>query len=154
MKKILVAVDDTKGSIPAVDTTVKLFPCVRPEAIVLLYVQKIEGRSLMDDVLLSRSEVETLKESLEGTEHQDKLDRRAESVIAYFKKRLEDSGIQGVQPTIRAGHPAEEILKVARQEGVDMIVLGCRGRRLHNIFMGSVSREVANGADVPVLIAK
>jgi len=35
-----------------------------------------------------------------------------------------------------------------------MVVVGSRGKRLHNLWMGSISREVANDAEVAVLITK
>jgi len=91
---------------------------------------------------------------LKGTEHQEKLDRKAKKVLDYFKKALEEKGVTGVKPVIKEGHPAEEILKIAQEECAEMIVLGSRGKRLHNLFMGSVSREVANRADVSVLITR
>ena len=154
MKKVLVAVDDSKASIQTIEFMGKLFPCFQPETVILLHVQKIEGRSLMDDMLLSDSEIETLKESLKGTEYQERLDKRARKVTEHFKKVLGQKGITGIRPVIKQGHPAEEILKTSRDEGVEMIIIGSRGRRLHNLFMGSVSREVANRAHVPVLIAR
>ncbi len=154
MKKILVAVDDTKSSLRSVEFMAKLFPYTRPETVLLLYVEKIMGRSLMDDVLMSDSEIEALKDSLKGTEYQEMLDRKAKKIIDYFKKALEKQGVTGVKPIIKEGHPAEEILKTAQDEGAEMIVIGSRGKRLHNLFMGSVSREVANRADVFVLIAR
>ncbi len=154
MKKILVAVDDTKSSLRSVEFMAKLFPYTRPETVLLLYVEKIMGRSLMDDVLMSDSEIETLKESWSGTEYQEMLDRKAKKILDYFKKALEKQGVTGVKPVIKEGHPAEEILKTAQEEGAEMIVIGSRGKRLHNLFMGSVSREVANRADVSVLIVK
>jgi hypothetical protein len=69
MKKILVAVDDSKGSENAVSALTDLYSCSRPETVVLLYVEKIEGRSLMDE-MLGKAEMSTLKEELKGTEHQ------------------------------------------------------------------------------------
>lgn len=154
METILVAVDDTKSSRRTVEFMAELFTCTRPETVLLLYVEKIMGRSLMDDVLMSDSEIETLKESLSGTEYQEMLDRKAKKILDYFKKTLEEQGVTGVKPVIKEGHPAEEILKVAQEEGAEMIVIGSRGKRLRNLFMGSVSREVANRADVSVLIAR
>jgi nucleotide-binding universal stress UspA family protein len=154
METILVAVDDTKSSRRTVEFMAKLFPCTRPETVLLLYVEKMMGGSLMDDMLMSDSEIETLKESLKGTEHQEKLDRKANKILDYFKKALEEQGVTGVKPVIKEGHPAEEILKIAQEECAEMIVLGSRGKRLHNLFMGSVSREVANRADVSVLITR
>jgi nucleotide-binding universal stress UspA family protein len=154
MKKILVAVDDTKYSLQLIEVVANLFPHNWPETVLLLYVEKIMGRSLMDDVLLSDSEMETLKKSLKGTEHQEMLDSKAEKVIDFFIKAFEKKGITGVKAVIKEGHPAEEILKTAQEEGVEMIVIGSRGKRLSNLFMGSVSREVTNRADVSVLIAR
>lgn len=154
MKKILIAVDDTKGSKAAFEVASKICSCIRPESIVLCYVEKLEGRSLMDDMLLSVSEMSTLKEVLEGTEYQEALDRKAQTIMNYYRKALEDKGLTGVKPVIRKGHPAEEILEAAKKEGVEMIVIGSKGKRVSHLFMGSVSREVANNAEVPVLLVK
>jgi nucleotide-binding universal stress UspA family protein len=159
MNKILVAVDDTKGSLQVVETLKNLLggcsdcSCM-PGTILLLYVQKPEGRSVMSDLLLSASEMETLKESLQGTEYQAQLDQKAEVVLNYFKDLLEKQNFSGIKPLAIQGHPAEEILKVAREEEAEMIVMGSRGKRLHNLWMGSISREVANNAEMAVLIAR
>ena len=94
MNTILVAVDDTKGSLQVVETLQNLLgacvdgACV-PKIINLLYVQRLEGRSVMDGLLLSSSETETLKESLQGTEYQEKLNQKAETVLGFFKGLLE-----------------------------------------------------------------
>ena len=154
MNKILIAVDDTKGTKNIFAMCVKACTCMRPQAIVLVYVEKLEGRSLMDDQLLSISEMKTLKEVLEGTEYQAALDKKAQAVVDYYKKALEDSGLTGVKTVIRKGHPAEEILATAKEEGVDTIMIGSRSHRVSHLFMGSVSREVANASPVPVLIVK
>lgn len=153
MKKVLVAVDDSKGSMKAIDAFVDVFSCNPPEEVVLLHTQKIEGRSLMDE-MLGEAEMATLKEELEGTEYQKKLDRKAEAILDHFRKSLEEKGVKSIKSLSKEGHPAEEILNTAKEEGVGMIVLGTRGKRLHTLLMGSVSREVANTADIPVLLAK
>ncbi len=153
MKKVLLAVDDTKGSKPALETYIRVFPCVRPETTVLLYVEKFEGRSLMDE-MLPDSEIITLREVLHGTEFQEALDRKAQTILNYYRTELENAGVTGIKPVIRSGQPAEEILGAAKEEGVEMIIIGSRGRRVSHLFMGSVSREVANNAEVPVLLAR
>jgi nucleotide-binding universal stress UspA family protein len=152
MKRILIAVDDTKGTKNAFTMCTHVCSCIRPEAVLLVYVEKLEGRSLMDDQLLSVSEMKTLKEVLEGTEYQEALDKKAKAILDYYKKALEDGGITGVKQIVRKGHPAEEILATAKEESADMIVIGSRGKRTARLFMGSVSREVANSATVPVLL--
>lgn len=153
MKKILIAVDDSKGSNAIIETFAPLFSCSRPETVVLLYVEKIEGRSLMDE-MLGIAEMSTLKEQLQGTEYQDALDKKANAILNYYKKSLEDKGVTGIKTVIKVGHPADEILQTAKEEGVEMIIIGSRGKRLHTLLMGSVSREVANRAEIPVLIAR
>ncbi len=159
MKKILIAIDDTKGSLQAVEVLKNLlgdcFECgCVPETIVLVYVKKPGGRSVMSDLLLSTSEMKTLQESLKGTPYQTQMDQRAELVLNHFKDILEKQGFTGIKPLATQGHPAEEILRAAKEEDVEMIVMGSRGKRLHNLWMGSISREVANNAEVAVLIAK
>ncbi len=154
MKRVLIAVDDTKGTKNAFSMCSHVCGCIRPETVMLVYVEKLEGRSLMDDVLLSVSEMKTLKEALEGTDYQEALDKKAQNILGYYKKALEDKGISGVKTIMKKGHPAEEILATAKEERADMIIIGARGKRTTHLFMGSVSREVANGSEVPVLLVK
>jgi len=159
MNRILVAVDDTKGSLAVVKTLNSLLGdcqnsgCV-PKTIILLYVEKLEGRSVMTDLLLSKSEMETLKDSVQGTEYKKQLDQKAEKVLTYFKDLLENNGFSGLITQVREGHPAEEILKAAQENEAEMIIIGSRGKRLQNLWMGSISKEVANNAPMAVLIAR
>jgi nucleotide-binding universal stress UspA family protein len=153
MKKVLIAVDDTKGSTSAIQSCANACRCIGPETVLLLYVEKFEGRSLMDE-MLGEAEMSTLKNVLEGSEYKERLDAKANAVIDFHRKKLEDNGVKGIRPIIKSGHPAEEILKAAKEEGADMIIVGSRGKRTSHLFMGSVSREVSDSADVPVLIVR
>ena len=153
MKKILIAVDDTKGTKNAFGFCVNACACMRPDNIVLLYVEEFEGRSLMAD-MLPVSELTTLKNLLEGSDYKDAIDRKADTVLGHYKKTLEDAGISGIKTVRKMGLPAEEIVNTAKEEGVDMIIIGSRGKRTTHAFMGSVSREVANSSQVSVLIVK
>ena len=153
MKKILIAVDETKGSKDAFETGSNICSCMRPDSIVLVFVEKFEGRSLMDE-MLGEAEMSTLKEALEGTEYKEALDKKSERILEYYRKALQEKGVSGVKSVIKTGHPADEILKTADEEGIDMIIIGSRGKRTSHIFMGSVSREVVNRSEVPVLVIK
>lgn len=153
MDNVLIAVDDSKGSETAVSAFIDIFKSNRPSRILLLYVQKIEGRSLMDE-MLGDPEVSTLKEMLKNTEYQTLLDKHAEKVIGHHSQTLADNGFDGVTAIVREGHPADEILATSKSESAGMIVIGSRGRRMHTLLMGSVSREVSNRSDIPVLLAK
>ena len=153
MKKILIAVDDTKGSEKVFSVGCDLCSCIRPENIVLVYVEKFEGRSLMDE-MLGNAEMSTLRDVLRGSEYQEALDKKAQKLLAHYKKSLEEKGLTGVRTVIKTGHPAEEILNAVREENAEMIVVGSRGKRTTHLFMGSVSREVVNRSEVPVLLVK
>jgi nucleotide-binding universal stress UspA family protein len=152
MKKVLIAVDDTKAS-KAVLTTFS--NAVRqPEEIILLHVERLEGRSLMID-MLGETEIAALKGAVDGTEHKETLDKKAEKILDYYSNELKDCGRLSVKTVIREGIPAEEILKVADAERVELIILGYSGRKgLSRIIAGSVSRDVRKNARVPVLVAK
>ena len=57
--------------------------------------------------------------------------------------------------TGNSGSPGDYILKVSREEDVDMIVMGARGLgKLRKTILGSVSDHVLNKAKCPVLIHK
>lgn len=153
MKKVLIAVDDTKGSQAAVTVFEDVFSSARPESVLLIYVEKPEGRSLMDE-MLGEAELSTLREALKGTEYQEAMDRRAKKILVSYKTSLEGKGVTGIKTVVKIGHPAEEILKTAKEESAGLIVMGSRGKRTHTILLGSVSREIVNNSEIPVLIAK
>ncbi len=152
MNRILIAVDETKKSKAVISTFQNLVKT--PKEVLLLHVERLEGRSLMID-MLGEAELSTLKESLKGTDYKEALDKKAEKILTYYKKELENGGSVSITKVIRAGHPAEEILKVADEEKVDMILLGNNGQKgLNRLFTGSVAKDVQKSAKVPVLVAQ
>lgn len=153
MKNILIAVDDTKGTRNAFTVCSHVCSCLRPEKVALVFVEKFEGRSLIDE-MLGDAEISTLTEVLKGTEYKEALDQKAQKVLDYYRKVLEDKGVNSVKTVIKTGHPADEILNAAKEEKADLIIIGSRGRRTSHLFMGSVSREVANRSEAPVFIVK
>lgn len=153
MKKVILAVDEGKGTEAVIKTFADLFFCARPETVILLYVEKIEGKSVMTE-MLGDAELSTLKEELRDTEYQEQLDRKAKAILAHYSKKLEELGVLGIQTAVREGHPADEILKETVEQAADMIIIGSRGKRVHSLLIGSVSREVSQCARIPVLIAR
>jgi nucleotide-binding universal stress UspA family protein len=152
MKRILISVDDTKGSKAVIPTLQNL--AGRQEDLILLHVERIAGRSLMIG-MLGDAEMSTLKDSLAGTEYKEKLDAKAEKILTYYKKELEDVNFSNISTIIRAGHPAEEIIKVADEENADLIVIGndIKGG-LSRLLIESVASDVKKSAKVPVVIAE
>jgi nucleotide-binding universal stress UspA family protein len=85
-------------------------------------------------------------------EIQQKLRNRADS---DFNLMLEDVDTEGVdvERMIVIGTPFVEILKIARDLDLPMIVMGVRGRSTppEELLFGSTAEKVLRGARVPVL---
>jgi nucleotide-binding universal stress UspA family protein len=152
MKKVLIAVDETEGSKAVLSVFRNM---VRPpESVVLVHVQQLEGKSLMID-MLGDAELNTLRESLKGTQYKEALDRKSEKILNYYRKEIENGGLVSVKTVVRDGITSEEILKVAQEEGVDLIVTGYNGKTfMQRLVTGSISKEMEKNAPVPVLVAK
>ena len=151
MEKVLIAVDESKGSATALRAFRDLIQ--KPRTVVLVTVQRLLGDSLVID-MLGDAERDTLRESLKGTEHQEALDSRAELLLARYAWELQYDGVI-VKTGVRAGPPAEEILKVAREEGVDLISTGHSCKNFFSrLLKGSVSRDIARNGTIPFLVAK
>ena len=85
MNRVLIAVDDTKGSKNVLGVFQNLVK--PPQEVLLLHVQRLEGRSMMID-MLSDCELSTIRESLKGTEYKEKLDRQSEKILNYYRKEF------------------------------------------------------------------
>ena len=60
-----------------------------------------------------------------------------------------------VEYRLAEGEPAEEIVRLAKETGCDLIVLGTHGRTgLERLLMGSVAEQVVRKAPCPVLTVK
>lgn len=93
------------------------------------------------------AEVDPLLLERMAGEVQDAVARRTGRV-------LEDAGVPYATRQ-EIGHPAETIVRVALQEGFDLVVLGSRGlSEIRSFLLGSVSDKVSHHAPCPVLIVK
>lgn len=152
MKKILIAVDETEGSKAVLSVFRNM---VRPpESVVLVHVQQLEGKSMMID-MLGEAELSTLREAMKGTEHKEVLDRKSEKILNFYRRELDNGGLVNVKTIVRDGITSEEIMKVAQEEGVDLIITGYTGKTtMQRLISGSVSKDIEKNAPVPVLVAK
>ncbi len=57
------------------------------------------------------------------------------------------------QARIEEGHPGETLVKVAEEEGADLIVVSTHGRTgLPHVLVGSTAQHVVRHANCPVLV--
>ncbi len=84
----------------------------------------------------------------------DDIRHRAEENVASARARL-SAPSRSVEASVVGGRAAGVILSVAKETDADVVVVGSRGHgMLESMLLGSVSAEVVDGADVPVLVAR
>ncbi|MDQ3743807.1 MAG: universal stress protein [Acidobacteriota bacterium] len=81
-----------------------------------------------------------------------KLRQQAESNFASALEGVETGGVE-IERMVVVGSPFVEILKIARDLDLPMIVMGIRGRSTppEELLFGSTAEKVLRGARVPVL---
>ncbi len=92
--------------------------------------------------------VEECAESVEGAK-----DRKAERVLSAARRLLERWNARA-EYRHEQGHPATEILRVAQQRRVDLIVLGARGSEERGVLVGSTTQSVKAFAHADVLVVR
>ena len=74
----------------------------------------------------------------------------AQAVLAQIDEI--DTGLASVEPELIEGDPAEALMRIAQSRGATEIVVGSRGRGRFRSILGSVSHELLERADRPVVI--
>jgi nucleotide-binding universal stress UspA family protein len=139
--KVLLAVDgsdDTKKMLAYLTTHENLLG-VDPQFVVFTvqpaipsHAAKVVGREAVDDY--HRAE--------------------AERVLAPVSKFLDRHNLK-CSVSYRVGHAADEILKAANRNKVDLIVMGSRGRgSIGSLLLGSVAQSVLSASQVPVMVVR
>ena len=86
------------------------------------------------------------------------LQKFQEEVLQAAQKKMsvaakeEFKAFKKVEPRVVQGAPAEKIIETAKNEGVDLIIMGTHGRKgLERAIFGSVCDKVVRTAPCPVL---
>ena len=83
------------------------------------------------------------------------LREAAEQVLMRSARLAEDRGVKQVDWEARGGHPADVILDVAAERGIDLIVVGNKGMTgARRYFLGGVSDKVSHHAPCSVMIVR
>lgn len=83
------------------------------------------------------------------------MEQAAEGILAVTTPALEEKQVS-YETRIEYGHTAETIVRIANEEGVDLIVMGSRGLSdASALLLGSVSHKVLHAVhNKPVLIVR
>lgn len=89
------------------------------------------------------------------------VDEMYRELEANARKQLENFGaelrqdIKNVEYVVLRGVPYEEILRFAKENGIDLIVIGTHGRKgLDRFLFGSTAEKVVRYAHCPVLTVR
>lgn len=82
---------------------------------------------------------------------QDQLEQHAKDKLAELGEPM---GIPAAQQHILVGMPDTEIHRLAKENGVDLIVVGSHGRHGLSLLLGSTSTGVLHGAKCDVLAVR
>jgi len=82
----------------------------------------------------------------------DVLPREGERALAQVREKA--AGVN-LEMALLTGKPAEEIVRFAKEKGVDLIVIGSQGKQgIARLLLGSVAEKVIRTAGCKVLVVK
>jgi nucleotide-binding universal stress UspA family protein len=139
--KILTPVDGSPASLRAVDIALAMLSRTPGGSLILLNVTNVGTNDPMDLAAMPDWS-------------QDVASRAADAALKGALSKCKTNNI-GFKPMIRAGQVAKTIDEVAREEGVDQIVMGTRGLGgIQGLLLGSVATQVIHLAEIPVTLVK
>jgi nucleotide-binding universal stress UspA family protein len=153
MSRILVPHDGSEMSDKALNKAIEFAKAFRSELVIL---------HVIDDRLIPQSAIIGFiseKSTLDDTKTQLlKLFKiGAESMLKDRLEKAQKNGIN-VRLIMGMGSPAEGIVDVAKNENVDLIIMGSKGVEKNNTnklkLLGSVARRVSEIAECAIMIVK
>lgn len=140
LKRILVAFDGSEKSCDAFNFALemsKLCPGAAPEIIVLSVAQPPEPIDIVEmDAII------------------DSARQHYEELFKGLREKARERNLE-IKTEVAVGHPADQIVKYAKENNCDMVILGQRGKsKIESWLLGSVSKRVATYSPCTVTIVK
>jgi nucleotide-binding universal stress UspA family protein len=152
-QKILVAVDGSEFSRRALNSAVEL-------------AEKFGGNITLIHAYSSTVPVVTSMDTMSGpsitppvssemaAKIAEEAENRGKRILQEAEKFVKSHGIS-VESILVEGDAVREIIRLAQEKNVDLIVVGHRGQsRLREVFLGSVSEGLSHKATCPLLIIR
>jgi nucleotide-binding universal stress UspA family protein len=145
-KKILVAIDGSPLSDKAAEEAIRLAagnPSQFKSKVYGLLVLPNAPRNTFTDFVPAKPITE-----------QDKWAELKERIFFVIEKNAAEMGVP-LETAVAYGEPAEELLRFAQKEEIDVIVIGSTGKGfLKRKFLGSVSHKVVKDAKCSVYVVR
>jgi nucleotide-binding universal stress UspA family protein len=146
LDKILVGVDGSVQADSATDAGASLAKRCGASLVILHVVETIPSGSL-------RQELGDYLSQRRGILTQDEIHEAfGRDIVEAAERRARQMGVEELETVVAVGSAAAQIVDVAHARGIDLIVLGRRGRStMTELLSGSVSRKVIHISKIPVL---
>ncbi|WP_229390638.1 universal stress protein [Methanosarcina sp. DH2] len=139
-KKIMVATD---GSI-----------CSRLAANNGIELARLSGGTVYAIYVVSTDYFSSMAVDMDWERMREALRKEGNQAVNYIKGVGELEGVV-VEPVLLEGHPANELVRYAEEEKMDIIVMGTRGKTgIDRLLLGSVAENVVRNSKVPVMVIK
>jgi len=146
-KKILVPTDISRNSRAAFRCAVNLAEKHDAE----IYVLSVVNIGYLEEA----GKIESNRFHLPHSYVENLMKERTRETDEFIKKNSGDKKGLKIERHIRKGYPLTEIIGMAKEKDVDLIVMGSHGRTgLSHVLMGSVAEKVVRKASCPVLTVK
>ncbi len=139
-KKILIATDGSEYTKNSIEYGIELAKNTQAKLHVIYVIDTAAFASIPMDAAWE-SMYELLKQ--EGDE-----------ATKYVADKAEAEGLTAERFTVE-GHPAEEIIKYAEKNSINLIIMGTLGKSgLDRFLLGSVAEKVVRTSKIPVLVVR
>ncbi len=90
-----------------------------------------------------------------GPDFYAEVTSKLETSLKEVKQAIENQGFKNVTSKLVNGVPHVELVNMAKEQGIDLIVMGSHGRTgFSHALLGSVAEKVVRKAHCPVLVVK
>lgn len=135
-RKILLAVDGSENAKNAACSGLEIAKNTGAE----VYAVYVAGISCCSPIMPESYDWEIGKEGSEAVTEIEEMGKEVEVPV---------------NPILLQGHPAQEILNFADQNGIDMIVMGAQGKtEVDRFLLGGVTEKVVRHAKAEVLVVR
>ena len=142
IQKILLPHDFSEHCEPAVEYACDLAKKYKAQ-VTVLHVYQLPGMAFPEGYVVA------------GPETVQKMLSQVEAALQKAKAEVEAKGVDAVEAKTAQGVPFSEIVRTAREEDFDLIVMGTHGRTgLKHALLGSVAEKVVRKAPCAVLTVR
>ncbi|TFF88614.1 MAG: universal stress protein [Promethearchaeota archaeon] len=154
--KILLAMDSSKTAFRAAEKAVQLKKQWKSEVVAF---HSIEHHMIPQEIPLSLPVNNTYSYGIPAevyNEIEEAHIDRGKKILSDIEDLFQKANLEIETRLVRDKKPAKYILDVIKDEGFDLVVLGCKGShsKLETILLGTVAEKVVNKGTTDTLIVR